>query len=233
MSVDRRSHLDQHSAVEDARFVADVAHELRGPLTTLIAAVEVISRGRAELPDRLAAAVEIVDVQVHDLRRLVLDLLDISRFDSGTASLELEPVQLGRFFAALLDARGDRADIWIEPGAEMVRADVRRLRQAVGNLLDNAERYAGGATAVIAERRAGSICLIVDDAGPGIAREDRQRVFGRFERGPLGRTADPRGSGLGLALVSEHVRLHGGEVWVEEAPSGGARFVVAVPSRRV
>jgi len=109
----------------------------------------------------------------------------------------------------------------------MVSVDRRRISQVLTNLLDNADAYGGGATTVVLAGEGGSLLIAVDDEGPGIAADQRLYVFERFARGE-GSEAAP-GTGLGLALVVEHVRLHDGEVWVDTAPGGGARFVVEIP----
>ncbi len=112
-----------------------------------------------------------------------------------------------------------------------IRGDRRRLAQAVANILDNANRYAGGTTAVtLTVPSQGWVRLAIDDQGPGIGEEERDAIFGRFARGAAGVEAgSDSGTGLGLALTAEHVHLHGGRIWVEGAPGGGARFVIEIP----
>jgi signal transduction histidine kinase len=100
----------------------------------------------------------------------------------------------------------------------------------VNNLLDNAEHHAGGPVRVAVIARDGHARLEVDDAGPGVPLELRDRVFDRFDRGDrAGSRGADTGSGLGLALVAQHVQRHGGSAWVEDRPGGGARFVVEIP----
>jgi two-component system sensor histidine kinase MtrB len=108
----------------------------------------------------------------------------------------------------------------------------------IANLLDNAEKYGGGATCVTVDRSDGFVEIAVEDAGAGVAPDDRELVFDRFSRGAGGagrRTGASDGVGLGLALVTEHMRLHGGSVRVEDRRDGesGARFVVSLPSGAV
>ena len=109
-------------------------------------------------------------------------------------------------------------------------ADRRRLDQVLANLCQNATVYAGGVVRLGVRRRDGHAVVEVDDDGPGMPPEFRDQVFERFARGPHRvSNADSGGTGLGLALVSQHVHGHGGRVWVEDRPGGGARFVVELP----
>jgi signal transduction histidine kinase len=102
----------------------------------------------------------------------------------------------------------------------------------VVNLVENAAVYAGGVTRLAVEATDDTVRLIVEDAGPGVPAEARARIFERFFRGSAaGRRGAGDGTGLGLSLVAEHVRLHGGRVWVEDRPEGGSRFVVELPIR--
>jgi len=117
-------------------------------------------------------------------------------------------------------------------GEVMVRVDKRRFGRVIANLLDNAERYAGGATAITIERIEERLRVSVEDRGNGVPIEERDIIFDRFSRGAEGgNRSNDSGVGLGLALVDEHVRLHGGRVWVDDRFDGeiGARFVVELP----
>lgn len=215
----------------DVRFAADVSHELRSPLAAIAASVEVIARRRDELPPAAQAAYDVLAERVATFRRSVDDLLEISRLDAGQVDLRIERLDGERFVGALLAARGlDDVPALVEPGTVIV-GDRRRLAQAVGNLLDNAKAYAGGPTAVHAcSLQDGTARIAVEDAGPGVAPEERTAVFERFARGRAGIGAGQvSGTGLGLALVAEHVALHEGKVWVEDREGGGARFVIEIP----
>jgi two-component system sensor histidine kinase MtrB len=130
------------------------------------------------------------------------------------------------------------ADIPVDIDAELagvvVPADKRRLVRVIANLLDNAAKYAGGASRVELRQVDGNVHIAVEDEGEGIPEQDRARIFDRFSRGLIaGRRSTSDGVGLGLSLVAEHVRLHGGDVWVEDRADGkpGARFVVSLPAR--
>ncbi len=111
--------------------------------------------------------------------------------------------------------------------------DKRRIERVVTNLVHNAEQYAGGVTRLAVEPGAGgAVRFVVADRGPGVAPGERVRIFERFYRGQAaGQRGVTDGTGLGLSLVAEHVRLHGGKVWVEPGPDGENRFVVELPTR--
>lgn len=230
---DMASSLDARIQRE-ARFAADVSHEVRAPLAALAAAVEVIERRRAQLPEQVLSAFEVLAAKVRGFEAMVLDLLEISRIDAGSVALVTEAIELQPFLAHLLELHG-QPSVQIDVAAGVpprIVADRRRLGQALGNIIDNAGRYAGGLCEVhVTATRAGTLCIAFDDKGPGVPAAERDVIFDRFARGEVGLMAgSTSGSGLGLALVAEHVRLHGGRVWVEDAPAGGSRFVVELPN---
>jgi signal transduction histidine kinase len=219
----------------ETRFASDVAHELRGPLTVLASAVEVVERRRSQLLPELVEAVDALDAQVGSFNRLVLDLLEISRFEAGAADLNLRVVDLEELVGAAVAEREPPRPEVRRKGPEGLRVEVdpRRIQQVLANLLDNADRYAGGATCVTVEQSpGGALRMLIDDDGPGVPDDDRERIFQRFTRGRALDGRDHRGSGLGLALCRNHIGLHGGRISVGASPSGGARFVVELPQRQ-
>jgi signal transduction histidine kinase len=227
----------QERIERDARFASDVSHELRSPLTTLTTSVSILDSRRDELSERGQAALDLLVADVSRFRNMVEDLLEISRFDAGAAQLHLEPVRISELVLQAVAASTTEdipVSIAADAAARTVAVDKRRLVRVIANLLGNADRHAGGATLVSVELAGPDVRIGVEDSGPGVAPEDRARVFDRFAR--LADTAGRRGSGegvgLGLSLVREHVNLHGGRVWVEDRPDGqpGARFVVELPS---
>ncbi len=243
----------QERIEREARFTSDVSHELRSPLTTLTATVGVLEAHRDELDPRARSALDLLDGDLRRFTRMVDDLLEISRFDAGSAELSLDEVDPGelvrRAVAASTPLGGDgkRTAIPVDVGPEVeglrLRVDKRRFERVMANLFENAALYAGGVTKVSVERNplgAGTgtngneppttIRVVVEDHGPGIPLHERQHLFERFYRGSrAGQRSTSEGTGLGLSLVAEHVRLHGGAVWVEDAPVGGTRFIVELP----
>lgn len=217
-------------AEEGSRFVSDVSHEIRSPLAALAAAVEVMQRRRSQLPQRSADALDLLAEQVREFQHLVVDLLEISRIDAGRAELQCEPTDCAALARAAAQSIGADVPVRVEQSVpDLVLLDRRRIGQVLVNLLENARRYAGGATEIAITRpRRDAIAFAVQDRGPGVPVGERSRIFGRFERGEHGERG-PSGSGLGLALLTEHVALHGGRAWVEDGADGGASFVVEVP----
>lgn len=226
----------QERIERDARFASDVSHELRSPLMTMAAAVEVLEGNRDDLNDRGQQAVDLVREEIDRFRQLVEDLLEMSRYDAGAVRIDSDDVRLAEFVLQAVDHSGHRG-VPIELDAELagvvVQADKRRLARVLANLLDNAAKYGDGATAVTLQKVDDAVQLAVEDRGTGVPEEERDQIFDRFNRGGVaGRRGAGVGTGLGLALVAEHVRLHGGRVWVEDRHDGaeGARFVVELPT---
>jgi signal transduction histidine kinase len=219
----------------DARFASDVSHELRSPLMTMAASVDVLEAQRDDMSERGQRAVDLVNAEIGRFRQLVEDLLEISRYDAGAVRLDLDEIRLAEFVLQAVDASGHH-DVPIELDAELagvtVRADKRRLARVIANLLDNAAKYGEGASAVALRKTDNAVQIAVEDSGPGVPHDERTLIFDRFARGlGAGRRGTGEGVGLGLALVAEHVRLHGGQVWVEDRADGkeGARFIVELP----
>jgi signal transduction histidine kinase len=236
----------------EARFTSDVSHELRSPLTTLTATVSVLEGHRSELAPRARRALDLLDGDLRRFTRMVDDLLEISRFDAGSAELSLDEVDPGELVRRAVAAAAPVGDdgvrgpatfpVEVGPGVDglRLRVDKRRFERVMANLMENADQYAGGVTRVLVERQptvvpgvlhpAVAIRVVVEDRGPGVPDIERVHLFERFYRGGrAGQRASGEGTGLGLSLVAEHVRLHGGRVWSEPSPGGGTRFVVELP----
>ncbi|MEZ5140932.1 MAG: HAMP domain-containing sensor histidine kinase [Acidimicrobiales bacterium] len=227
----------------DARFASEVSHELRSPLMTLSASIAVLENTRDDLPDRARTALDLMQADIDRFQQLVEDLLEISRFDVGAIKLHLEEVLVSEMVIQAVSAAGvgPVPVTYDEDVSEVVvKVDKRRFGRVIANLLDNAKKYAGGATSVQVELGPAPVDpdepemvrIAIEDAGHGVPEAERDIIFDRFSRGVEGgnRGADT-GVGLGLALVDEHVRLHGGRVWVEDRRDrrAGARFVVELP----
>ena len=235
----------QERIEREARFNSDVSHELRSPLTTLSASVEVLEADRADLPERSQRALQLLSDDLRRFQRMVADLLEMSRADAGSVDVFLEDVRVGELVPRSVEAgfahmenHGNTTPpaVRVDPSVDAVHVgvDKRRFERVMVNLLENADYYGGGATVVGAGMAAGDGALVeltVDDAGPGINPLERTKVFDRFYRGSeSGRRGTGTGTGLGLALVAEHMRVMHGAVRVESSPEGGARFVLTLPA---
>jgi signal transduction histidine kinase len=234
LSFNRMADRLQQRIERDARFTSDVSHELRSPLTTLATSLSVIESRRDELPERAQRALDLLGAEVRRFQRMVRDLLEISRFDARSADFAAESVEVGDLLRhAFAPAGHEPVPVRMDPADDHreLLVDKRRIERIFGNLIENADRYAGGVTQVTVETGDHFVRVFVDDSGPGIPPADRDRVFERFARGAgtAGSRGAGAGTGLGLALVQEHVRLHGGRVWATDSPSGGARFIVELP----
>ncbi|MFM1839456.1 MAG: hypothetical protein RIS37_722 [Actinomycetota bacterium] len=230
----------QERVERDARFTSDVSHELRSPLMTLAASVQVLESRRDELPERSQAALDLLSSDVSRFQGLVEDLLEISRFDAGAIRLVLEPLFLFEFIKQAVSVSSlPRTEIRCDDIAALVaiRGDKRRLARVIANLIDNARIHSGGKPKVVIQLAENEsppthVWIIVEDDGDGLIEGESSKIFERFSRGgAAGRRAGTEGAGLGLALAREHVTLHKGRIWAENRTDGirGARFIVELP----
>ena len=225
----------------ERRFASDVSHEIRGPVAALASAVSIVDRRRDQLPAEIVPVVDALDEQVKAFNQLVLDLLEISRFDARTAALETVSTDITELCRDLVSGRDEQITVRsVHDGPVRAEVDRRRLEQVLTNLLDNAGHYAGGATDIVVglgsldgdgPARPSAVVIRVEDRGPGVSDAEREQIFSRFRRGSAADSPGaPRGTGLGLALSAQHITLHGGRLWVEDRDGGGACFVVEVPT---
>lgn len=213
-------------------FVAAVSHELRTPLTTIIGFGDLVAESRLDPEAR--DFVEIIRRESVQLESLISNLLVTSQMEAGVLSYrfeEVDVVPIVREAAELIERQHDRSiDLDLTASLPLERGDPARLRQVFLNLLENAAKYSEPETTIRVEAHAKGhdrICIVVEDHGPGIPREDRELVFDRFQRRE-GHAAG--GTGIGLYLVRALVEAHGGTVKAKSARTGtGARFVVTLP----
>jgi signal transduction histidine kinase len=217
--------------------IANVSHELRTPIAALQAILENMLDG-VERPDH--KTLETMLSQVERLGRLVSQLLDLSRLESGVVPLKVEVIAARSFLDGVLrDARLQfRDDVQlrtsVEPEGLELRADGERMHQVIDNLVANAVRHSPshGRVTVAARADRDATLIEVSDEGPGIPEAERGRVFERFYRSDSARASSDGGSGLGLAIARWIVDLHGGEIRVEGNDPHGCRIVVALPRQR-
>jgi two-component system, OmpR family, sensor histidine kinase MtrB len=214
---------------EARRFVADVSHELRTPLAAMIAVTDVLDDEAQHLPGDAGRAARLVSGETHKLARLVEDLIEVSRFDAGSAALALDDVDVAEAVRATLRARGwaDRVETDLPDGV-VARLDPRRLDVVVANLVSNALRHGAPPVCVRAAVRPDGLEIEVGDRGPGLAPDVAPHVFDRFYKADSAR-ARSEGSGLGLAIARENARLHGGDLTATNRSPAGAVFTVHLP----
>lgn len=212
----------------DARFAADVSHELRSPVTALLTSVEVLAAGQAALPERSRRSISLVESEVRRLHRSLEHLLELGRLDAGVPVHDAAPVDLVELVTNALAAshRGVKPRVKEGPPT-VVKADKQLLNRALVNLFDNADLHGGGLVAVAVDVVDGHAQVCVIDHGDGVSEPERERIFERFARSGARRSRP--GSGLGLSLVAETARAHGGVVWCQPSPGDGATFVMQIP----
>ena len=219
-------------------FFSNVSHEFRTPLTLMLGPLEeLLSRAQPELPPEAQSQLEVTHRNSLRLLRLVNTLLDFSRIEAGRMQAAFEPTDLAAFTSGLVSvfrAATERAGLTLTvdcpPLGEPVYVDREMWEKIVLNLVSNAFKFTfGGEIAVALRAVDGAAELRVRDTGAGIPAEEIPRLFERFYRVPNMQARTHEGSGIGLALVQELVRLHGGAVRVESRSGEGSTFIVGIP----
>jgi signal transduction histidine kinase len=208
----------------ERRFTADVAHELRTPLTALVGEASLLAEHVERMPVESRRPAELLIADVGRLRRLVENLMAISRFDAGQESVQTETVDLGALVAAAVHARGWDGRVGLEADDVVIESDPRRLEGIVSNLVGNALEHGGDGVAVRVGREGTSAFVEVADQGPGIEPEHMPLLFERFYKADQARSSG--GTGLGLAIAHENARLLGGEIEVWSELGKGSRFTL-------
>jgi signal transduction histidine kinase len=223
-----------------SEFLANMSHELRTPLNAIIGFSQV-------LRDEMVGSVNAKQAEYLDdiissgghLLSLINDVLDLSKVEAGQVELEVHPFSLREALergVVMVRERatedGVRVAFAADPEVDVVDGDERRIKQVIFNLLSNAVKFtpAGGEVDVSATRLNGEVRVSVADTGPGIAPEDRDRIFEEFQQSEAG-VGQREGTGLGLALSKRFVELHGGRIWLESEVGQGSTFTFALPTR--
>lgn len=219
-----------------AELIATVAHELRSPLTSVKGfTATLLAKWERFTDDQKRLMLETVDADANRVTRLIAELLDISRIDSGRLELRRQPVDMAAAFGRHIQAYvaagqpADRFLLRVEQPLPDLWADPDKIDQVLSNLLENAVRHGGGTVTIdvtpATPPHGGSVTSVtVSDEGPGIPEESMNRVFTRFWRG-----SKRGGTGLGLYIVKGIVEAHGGAITVGRAPGGGAEFRFTLP----
>jgi two-component system sensor histidine kinase MtrB len=233
------SQLEDLSRVQ-RRFVSDVSHELRTPLTTVRMAADVLHEARAGFDPAVARSAELLQTQLDRFESLLSDLLEISRFDAGAASLEAEPVDLLRLAALTIEAaeplaerKGTTVTLHGANGACLAELDSRRIDRILRNLIVNAiEHSEGRPIEVFVACDDDAAAVAVRDHGVGLRPGESSLVFNRFWRADPARARTTGGTGLGLSIAVEDAHLHDGWLQAWGEPGDGTQFRLTVPRRR-
>src|ERR1019366_7491577 len=223
-----------------SRFFANISHELRTPLTLLLAPLESLLRRFNLEPDTKDLLVTMHSNGMR-LLKLINDLLDLVRLESGRMEVKREPLEVGEFVKGLASAARQVADdkrlrleTFVDPAVGTVLADRDKLEKVVLNLLFNALKFtpAGGRVELRAEKRSEVLVLMVADTGMGISEKNLPHVFDRFWQADGSSKRKYQGVGIGLALVKELVEIHGGKVVVRSQEGQGTTFTVTLPYQK-
>jgi len=216
------------------RFVADMSHELRTPLTAITAVTDVLEDEAEALDPMIAPAVRLVVSETRRLNELVETLMEVTRFDAGTAKLRVDEVDVADMIMACMDARAWLDSVELDaPRGLLATLDPRRLDVIMANLIGNALKHGGSPVRVALRREGGEdgeVVITVTDHGPGIPEEVLPHVFDRFYKADASR-ARSEGSGLGLSIARENAHIHGGTITAANGPHGGAVFTLRLPVR--
>jgi signal transduction histidine kinase len=239
VQLDEKSRELEAASRHKSEFLANMSHELRTPLNAILGFSQVLrERMFGELNAKQEEYLEDILSSGNHLLSLINDVLDLSKVEAGQVELAVAPFSLREalergvvMVRERASENGVRLGLEIAPDVDVVAADERRVRQVVFNLLSNAVKFtpSGGRVDVAAARLDGEIHVSVADTGPGIAPEDRERIFEEFQQTDAG-ARQREGTGLGLALSKRLVDLHGGRIWVESELGAGSRFVFTLPS---
>jgi signal transduction histidine kinase len=229
------------ASLHKSEFLANMSHELRTPLNAILGFTQVLREQTfGEVNAKQAEYLDDILSSGQHLLSLINDVLDLSKVEAGQVELEIAPFSLREALERGVVMVRDRATeggvavaLAGNPQVDVVEGDERRIRQVIFNLLSNAVKFtpAGGFVDVRATQTDGEIWVSVADTGPGIAPEDRVRIFEEFHQGEAG-VERREGTGLGLALSKRLVELHGGRIWVDSEVGHGSTFVFTLPARR-
>ena len=230
---------EQRLAQVKSDFVSNASHELRTPLTNIRGYLEAIQDAVREGAAPESSFVDVALGNALRMERLIDDLLELSRAESGAVPLEKEEASLISFLARVADQHRPSAEqagktLEVEAGEGAFRADLRKLALALSNLIDNALKYGKeGGRVTLSGRIEGDACLLeVADDGPGISPEHLPRIFERFYRVDKGRSRELGGTGLGLSITKHIVESHGGTIRMESRIGVGTRFLLRLPAAR-
>jgi two-component system sensor histidine kinase KdpD len=229
----RKAELEAHSSRLKAALFSGVTHDVKTPLGAILTSVTSLIDGRNFSTEERWDHLDTIKQEAERLHRLVNNLLDIGRLRSGALDIKKTPSAIDELLESVINRlrsllQGREVELRVAEDVPEVPMDVVQIDQVVTNLIENAIKFtpAGSAISLVAVGDDERVRVTVSDRGPGVAKEDRQRIFEPFERG----STTTSGSGLGLAVADAIVQAHGGRMWVSQSPTGGASFTFELPS---
>jgi signal transduction histidine kinase len=243
LEIQRQSERIAELAKQKDELLGMVAHDLRTPLTGLLGFSEIAIQGlHSKAPiERVKDDIEVIRQTAMEMNELLSDLLDVSKIEAGKLSIAPFPTDIRE----IVEDSKKRYVLWADskqiefrfvcgPSVPKVALDPRRIQQVLNNLVSNAIKFSAAQDAVTLsiQRTQEGVEVSVTDTGQGIAPEELNKLFSRFEQGSQKATRGERGSGLGLAIAKKIVELHGGRIWVESRKGVGSRFAFVLPVAR-
>jgi two-component system sensor histidine kinase MtrB len=224
------SRLENLSRMQQ-RFVSDVSHELRNPLTTIRMAGELILGEKDSYDPAIARSAEILMTQIIRFDQLLTDLIEVSRFDAAVATLDYEEIEVSKLIRETIDSLDVEPSKFVVRGEATLDGDRRRMTRILRNLLSNAlDHGEEREIRVTVSERETSVDIAIRDFGLGLSADQFERIFERFWRADPSRSRERGGTGLGLAIAAEDAKLHGGSIRVFGEMGRGALFLVTLPS---
>jgi signal transduction histidine kinase len=236
--IQEKSRQVEEASKHKSQFLANMSHELRTPLNAILGYTELIIDGiYGDAPDKMRNVLERVQTNGKHLLGLINDVLDLSKIEAGQLVLTLNDYSIKEMmqgvYVAVEPLAGNKKlgfKLEVPPDLPVAHGDERRLSQVLLNLVGNAIKFTDtGAVTMRASAANGSYTIAVNDTGPGIAEDDRAKIFEEFKQSESAQTKAKGGTGLGLSIAKRIVEMHGGKLWVESALGSGSTFFFTLP----
>jgi signal transduction histidine kinase len=230
----------QVASKHKSQFLANMSHELRTPLNAILGYTElIVDQIYGEVPEKIGEVLDRVQKSGRHLLGLINDVLDLSKIEAGQLTLNAGDYEFSDVVQTVFSSVGSlaaekrlRLTADVAPDLPVARGDERRITQVLLNLVGNAIKFTEkGEVAVRVRACDGALLVTVADTGPGIKKEDQEKIFEEFQQSDAAVSKSKSGTGLGLAIAKRIVELHGGRIWVESVLDQGSTFFVSLPIR--
>ena len=238
--IEHKSLELEEASRHKSQFLANMSHELRTPLNAILGYTElIVDQVYGEVPEKINEVLDRVQKSGRHLLGLINDVLDLSKIEAGQFTLDLSDFSFSDVVQAVVSSVGSlaaekqlRLTVELAPDLPVGRGDARRITQVLLNLVGNAIKFTEkGTVTVRVSASEGTFLAAVADTGPGIKKEDQEKIFEEFQQSDSPLTKNKTGTGLGLAIAKNIVELHGGHLWVESTLGGGSTFFLRIPVR--